>query len=212
MTQGRSSGRDRASSATPRRDQNDDQNDDWDEDRADDLELDLGGAVEPVRVCFVCLGNICRSPTAEGVMVKLVADAGLAHRIEVDSAGTGAWHVGERPDHRATMEAERRGIAMVSRARQFHPGDFYLFDYVLAVDHRNLAELRDMAPEAALRDKAHLLRSFDPVSVAAATTRADLEVPDPYYGGADGFADVFDMVDAACRGLLEHLRVEHDLR
>lgn len=166
---------------------------------------------EPVRVCFVCLGNICRSPTAEAVMVQLVADAGLTDRIEVDSAGTGAWHVGEPPDERATEEAARRGIRMVSRARQFHPGDFSYFHYVLAVDHRNLAELHDLAPEAALRDRAHLLRSFDPVSVARATGPADLEVPDPYYGGPGGFAHVFDLVDAACRGLLDHIRVVHGL-
>jgi protein-tyrosine phosphatase len=154
-----------------------------------------------VRLCFVCLGNICRSPTAEGIMTALVADAGLASHIELDSAGTGAWHVGEPADERARAEARRRGIVLTSRARAFHPGDFYRFDLVLAMDERNLRDLHDLAPETALRDRARLLRTFDPASAPP-----DLDVPDPYYGGATGFADVFDLLDAACRGLLDHVR------
>jgi protein-tyrosine phosphatase len=167
-----------------------------------------------IRLCFVCLGNICRSPTAEGVMAKLVADAGLRDRIDVDSAGTGAWHVGERADERSAAEARRRGIDLTSRARQFHPGDLSTFDLVLAMDRSNLAHLRDLAPEHALRAKIRLLREFDPAHAAAHTAgneRADLDVPDPYYGGPNGFADVFDLVDAACRGLLDHLRVTYAL-
>jgi protein-tyrosine phosphatase len=159
----------------------------------------------------VCLGNICRSPTAEGVMGELVAEAGLSHRIEVDSAGTGAWHVGQPADRRAAAEARRRGVQLTSRARQFHPGDFYRYDLVLAMDRRNLADLHDLAPEGALRDKTHLLRTFDPAVAAADATGglvdlADLDVPDPYYGEGDGFSRVFDLVDAACRGLLGHVR------
>ena len=166
---------------------------------------------EPVRLCFVCLGNICRSPTAEGVMAHLVADAGLADRIEVDSAGTGAWHVGEAADPRSADEARRRGVELTSRARQFHPGDFYRYDLVLAMDARNLADLRDLAPEAALRDRARLLRAFDPalaVTGADGSERGpfDLDVPDPYYEADHGFRTVFEMVDAACRGLLDHVR------
>jgi protein-tyrosine phosphatase len=168
-------------------------------------------AAEPVRLCFVCLGNICRSPTAEGVMARLVADAGLADRIEVDSAGTGAWHVGDGPDPRSMTEARRRGVELTSRARQFHPGDFYRYDLVLAMDARNLADLRDLAPEAHLRDRARLLRAFDPalaISDTEGTVRGpfDLDVPDPYYEADDGFRTVFDMVAAACRGLLDHVR------
>ena len=146
-------------------------------------------------------------------MAQLVAEAGLSDRIEVDSAGTGAWHVGEPPDERSAAEARRRGVHLTSRARQFHPGDLYTFDLVLAMDRSNLAHLRDEAPEAALRDKLHLLRSFDPASAAraAAGDRHDLDVPDPYYGGPTGFADVFDLIDAACRGLLDHVRVTYDL-
>jgi protein-tyrosine phosphatase len=165
-----------------------------------------------VRLCFVCLGNICRSPTAEGVMARLVEEAGLGDRIEVDSAGTGAWHVGQPADERSADEARRRGIHLTSRARPFHPGDLITFDLVLAMDRSNLAHLLDEAPEATLRDKIHLLRSFDPASAAsAAGERHDLDVPDPYYGGPTGFADVFDLVDAACRGLLDHLRATYAL-
>jgi protein-tyrosine phosphatase len=180
---------------------------------------------EPLRICFVCLGNICRSPTAEAVMGWLVADAGLADRIEVDSAGTSGWHVGDPPDRRTAAEAARRGIAMTSRGRQFHPGDFAYFDLVVAMDRTNLADLVDLAPDASLRDRATLLRIFDPwvrdeLAFGDPTT-ADpgvllgpgmagagdlLDVPDPYYGGPDGFRLVFDLVEAACRGLLDHVR------
>lgn len=161
------------------------------------------GDVEPVRICFVCLGNICRSPTAEGVMARLVADAGLGDVIELDSAGTGSWHVGQPPDDRAAEAARRRGIDLSAlRGRQVHAGDFVFFDLLVAMDARNLADLHDLAPEPALRERAVLLRSFDPASVA----RGELDVPDPYYGGADGFDRVLDLVEDACDGLLEHVR------
>jgi len=168
---------------------------------------------DPVRLCFVCLGNICRSPTAEGVMGSLVDQAGLSDRIEIDSAGTGAWHVGAPPDERASAEALRRGLTLTSRGRQVSPSDFFTFDLLVAMDHRNLADLHDLAPDPALRDKVVLLRSFDPRSVAAAEGHGHpesdhLAVPDPYYGGANGFADVYDIVDAGCRGLLVHVQ-EH---
>jgi protein-tyrosine phosphatase len=170
---------------------------------------------EPYRICFVCLGNICRSPTAEGVMIGLVADAGLTGRIEVDSAGTGAWHVGDLADDRARTEARRRGIELTSRGRQVSPSDFYTFDLLVAMDHRNLADLRDLAPEPALRDKVVLLRSFDAASVARADRSGHpesdhLAVPDPYYGGENGFVDVFDIVDLGCRGLLDHVVAQLD--
>lgn len=164
---------------------------------------------EPVRLCFVCLGNICRSPTAEAVMAALVDDAGLADRIEVDSAGTAGWHVGEPPDRRSTEEARRRGIAMRSVGRQFHAGDLEYFDYVLAMDLANRADLLDLARTDEHVARIHLLRSFDPASVAAARGEDDLVVGDPYYGGPDGFARVFDQIGAACRGLLDHVRTNH---
>jgi protein-tyrosine phosphatase len=156
----------------------------------------------PVRISFVCLGNICRSPTAEAVMRHRVSEAGLQDEIVIESAGTGSWHVGSGPDPRARSEALGRGIAMGGRARQFDAADFARLDLVLAMDEHNAADLRALAPDAAAAAKVRLLREFDPVALAA----GELSVPDPYYGGPDGFADVFSMVDAAAVGLLGHLR------
>lgn len=158
-----------------------------------------------VRVCFVCLGNICRSPTAEGVMRHLVREAGLEGKIEVDSAGTAGYHSGEPPDSRARAAGKRRGVVISGRARRFEASDFERFDYVLAMDRTNLQDLRRLA--AGARTKAHveLLRSFDPESPEGAS------VPDPYYGGDEGFDEVFDICWAACRGLLEMIRKEHGL-
>src|SRR4051812_26708103 len=116
---------------------------------------------EPTRICFVCLGNICRSPTAEAVMARLVDEAGLSEAVEIDSAGTGGWHVGQPPDDRAQAEAGRRGLTMTSRGRQFHAGDLDYFDLVVAMDRTNLAELRDLTGAAAHHDKIVLLRAFD---------------------------------------------------
>lgn len=159
-------------------------------------------------MCFVCLGNICRSPTAEAVMRSLLQREGLHETIEVDSAGTGGWHVGDPPDERAAAEAWRRGVVMDGCARQFHPSDFYIFDLILAMDRRNVADLCDLAPEPDLRAKVRLLREFDPDRAP----HDDVDVPDPYYGGDDGFARVFDLVHAACEGLLEHLVRAYELR
>jgi protein-tyrosine phosphatase len=154
-----------------------------------------------IRILFVCLGNICRSPTAEAVMARLVADAGLDGQIEVASAGTGAWHVGNAPDERASAAARARGYAMRSLARQVEPSDFERFDLLLAMDHDNLRNLRRLAPDAEAAAKVRLLRDFDPASAGS----GDRDVPDPYYGGAEGFDHVLDLVEAACRGLLDAL-------
>lgn len=154
---------------------------------------------QAVRVCFVCLGNICRSPTAEGVMRKLVSDADMESLIEIDSAGTAAYHVGERPDPRAREAALQRGISLDSRARRFEHEDFDRFDYVLAMDSENLENLRFLASAPEHVDKTFLLRNFDPCSAAEA------EVPDPYYGGDAGFEEVLDLCEAACRALLEKI-------
>jgi protein-tyrosine phosphatase len=154
------------------------------------------------RVLFVCLGNICRSPTAEGVMARLVADAGLEHAIELDSAGTGAWHVGSPPDARATAAAAARGIALRGVARQVRAEDFERFDLLLAMDAENHRDLRALAPYGEAREKLRMLREFDP----AAPDAVSLDVPDPYYGGEDGFDHVLDLVEAACAGLLAELR------
>lgn len=153
-----------------------------------------------VRVCFVCLGNICRSPTAEGVFIKLVQEAGLEHAFEIDSAGTGSWHVGAMADARARETAKRRGITITSRARQFKPADFDRFDVVVAMDSENVRDLVAMARSRADADKVKLLRDFGEPSDRGQP------VPDPYYGGPDGFEHVFDLCEVACRGLLDELR------
>jgi protein-tyrosine phosphatase len=152
-----------------------------------------------IRVCFVCLGNICRSPTAEGVMRHLLADSDLAGVVEVESAGTAAYHAGEPPDRRSTEAARRRGIRLSGQARQFSPADWQRFDHVLAVDASTLAALEPTAPAGA-RARLALLRSFDDAAPLGS------EVPDPYYGGSEGFETVLDQCEAACRGLISHLR------
>jgi protein-tyrosine phosphatase len=150
-------------------------------------------------VLFVCLGNICRSPLAEGVFLHLVERAGLGDRFEVDSAGTGSWHVGELPDARATMVASKHGIELASRARQITRDDLEHFDYVIAMDRENLRNIERMALGAESDADIRLLREFD--------READGdEVPDPYYGGASGFENVFAMVHRSCQTLLERLR------
>jgi protein-tyrosine phosphatase len=157
-----------------------------------------------VAVCFVCLGNICRSPTAEGVFRKMVRDARLEDRIAVESRGTGDWHTGEGADPRARATAKKRGISLDGVAERFTRDDFARFDYILSMDTRVLAELRRLARTDDERARLHNFRAFDPASPA------DAPVPDPYYGGDDGFEEVFDICDAGCRGLLAHLRGELD--
>jgi len=138
-------------------------------------------------------------------MRNLVERAGLADRIEVDSAGTAGWHVGDRPDRRATAEAAERGIDLSAlRGRQFHAGDLAWFDLVLAMDETNRTDLRDLATTPGERAKIHLLRAFDPASVGHGDG-GGLDVPDPYYGGPDGFRHVLDLIEAACVGLLTHV-------
>ncbi len=135
-------------------------------------------------------------------MRRLVRDEGLEDSFEIDSAGTGGWHAGSRPDERAAEAARRRGVKLDSIARQVQPDDFERFDLILAMDRENLNELRARAPDDAAAEKVRLLREFDPGSAGA----PDLDVPDPYYGGRDGFNLVLDQVEAACRGLLATLR------
>src|SRR5215217_9090741 len=159
------------------------------------------GAV--VRLLFVCMGNICRSPTAEGVMRRLLREQRLEDVVMVDSAGTGDWHAGSAPDERATAAARARGVTLAGAARVVERHDFEQFDLILAADRRNLRELRAAAPRGASA-RLHLLREFDPASDGA----PDLDVPDPYYGGPDGFEHVLDLVERACRGLLDALRAD----
>ena len=153
------------------------------------------------RVLFVCLGNICRSPTAHGVFRALVEAEGLTDAYEIDSAGTGAWHIGNPPDRRATKEAATRGVDLSDlRARQVEQSDFTHYDYILAMDRSNLSNLKRMAPSNATA-QVELFLSYAPQVSAA-------EVPDPYYGGDDGFAQVFEMIEAASRGLLTATRAD----
>jgi protein-tyrosine phosphatase len=154
-----------------------------------------------MRLLFVCLGNICRSPTAEGVMRALVQRAGLEDEIELESAGTGSWHAGSPPDARAAAVARARGMPLDGAARQVRPEDFVRFDLLLAMDRANARELLALAGDEEQRAKVRLLREFDPGSDGT----DDLDVPDPYYGAAGGFEEVFDLVQAACEGLLERL-------
>jgi protein-tyrosine phosphatase len=155
-----------------------------------------------MRLLFVCLGNICRSPTAEGVMRHVLCEEGLEDAVEVDSAGTGAWHVGNGPDERSAAAALRRGIRLDGAARQVAGGDFEAFDLVLAADGSNRRALLELASDDESRAKVRMLREFDPEA------GGDLDVPDPYYGGERGFDDVLDIVERSCRGLLDHLRAE----
>jgi len=152
-----------------------------------------------VRVLFVCLGNICRSPTAEGVFRKLVQEQGLAQQIEIDSAGTHAYHVGAPPDARAQQAARRRGIDLSGlRGRQATARDIEQFDYVLAMDRENYENLLDICPNG-LESKIRLFMEFAPA-------RSEKEVPDPYFGGPAGFDRVLDMIEDAATGLLEDIR------
>jgi len=153
-----------------------------------------------VKVCFVCLGNICRSPLAQGVFEALVKEEGLQDRIIISSAGVSGWHVGNPPDARMQQTALDHGIRLNSRARQFKSSDFEQMDLVLAMDHSNLSALKQMSAEPELQDKLFLFRSFDPKH------NNDLEVPDPYYGGDKGFETVYQIVDRTCPKVLDHLK------
>jgi protein-tyrosine phosphatase len=155
---------------------------------------------KPIRVLFVCLGNICRSPMAEAVFAHLVAQAGLSERIEVDSAGTGAWHVGEPPHHGTRRVLRERGIDYNHRARVVAASDFADFDYIAALDSENLADLRALARG----NDTHILRLLD--YAPAAQVR---DVPDPYYNGR--FDEVYELVEQGGRGLLERIISEQGL-
>jgi protein-tyrosine phosphatase len=157
-----------------------------------------------VSVLFVCLGNICRSPTADGIFRYLVEEAGLSDKIRIDSAGTGDWHVGKAPDERMQAAALARGYDLSElTARQIQPEDLDTFDYVLVMDKQNQADVEDLVSELEQMDKIKLLLSFNPSAIT--------EVPDPYYGGESGFQQVIDLVESACKRLLVQLRKSHDL-
>jgi protein-tyrosine phosphatase len=153
-------------------------------------------------VLFVCLGNICRSPLAEGVFRHILDGDGVSDRFRVDSAGTGGWHVGESPDFRATRIAATKGVTLAGHARQVQPEDFQRFDYILAMDRDNLENLEEYREKVGGDATLYLLREFDPEGGPGA------EVPDPYYGDPSGFDGVFAMVERSCSALLDHIRDE----
>lgn len=155
-----------------------------------------------VRVLFVCLGNICRSPTAHGVFEALVKAEGLDDKVYVDSAGTAAWHIGKSPDNRSQEAAKLRGVDLsYIRARQVEANDLDEFDYILAMDKSNRENLLDLSTQSN-RQKVSLFLDY-------AQHHAEDEVPDPYYGGAKGFSTVLDLVEDACVGLLDDIKKTH---
>ena len=155
-----------------------------------------------VKILFVCLGNICRSPTAHGVLEAMLKGEGLSESVFVDSAGTGAWHAGHLPDGRAQEAAKSRGFDLSHiRARQVEDEDFESFDYILAMDKTNLNDLLIQSPEA-YKEKIKLFLSFG-------QNDKIVEVPDPYYGGVKGFDTVLDLVEGACQGLLEEIKTNN---
>ncbi len=150
--------------------------------------------MDKVKILFVCLGNICRSPSAEGIMKKMVKDRGLENQIFIDSAGTSGWHEGELPDRRMRTHAARRGYDLDSRSRPVKYDDFFDFDLIIGMDDQNIANLKSLAPDNKSREKIHRMTEY--------CTRHNLDhVPDPYCGGADGFELVLDLLEDACEGL-----------
>jgi len=159
-------------------------------------------------ILFVCMGNICRSPLAKGVFAAGAARRNVQDRFEIDSCGTGAWHAGENADPRTLMVARKYGIPLTHRARQLSPlYDFKRYDLVLAMDQRNMEDMVRVGAPSPLSPRVRLLREFDPAARAQALVSGvgALEVPDPYYGGVDGFDLMYQMIHAACEGLLDDL-------
>jgi len=156
-----------------------------------------------VRVLFVCMGNICRSPLAEGAFQRMLEGAGLTGKVYVDSAGTHSYHIGAPPDVRSQTTAQRRGVDLRGlRARRVTIADFAEFDYILAMDRDNLKNLLALCQDAELQRRIRLFLDFAP-------DLPEEEVPDPYYGGPTGFERVMDLVEAAAQGLLIHIREQH---
>lgn len=154
---------------------------------------------KPTRILFVCLGNIIRSPLAEKLFEHVANEAGVGQKYAVDSAGTAGYHAGERPDERMRRTAARRGFSYDGSSRQVQPGDLDDFDLIIPMDLENLNDLRRLARSDEQRAKLHLLRQFDPEAAG------EVAVPDPWYGGPQGFEVVYDIVERSVRGLLRWL-------
>lgn len=153
---------------------------------------------EKIRVLFVCLGNICRSPMAEGVFRRLVQDRGLEGKIDCDSAGTSGWHIGEGPDPRTVETAARHGLELDHRGRKFTSADFGDFDYILAMDRQNYRDIQSVQGCRQYKGSLSLMRDYDEQSPGS-------DVPDPYYGGLDGFERMYDTLLRSCGGLLDEI-------
>lgn len=169
------------------------------------LKLVDDGSWEPIRVLFVCLGNICRSPLAEAVFRHQVAERGWTDRFEIDSAGTSGWHRGAPPDARSAETARRRGITLTGASRRVTGADLRRCDYVIAMDAGNRDALEELRAATGGTAELRLLREFEPGA-------RSLDVPDPYYGGPRGFDDVHDIVERATAGFLAHVAAERGLR
>jgi len=154
-----------------------------------------------IKILFVCLGNICRSPLAEAIFKDKIAEMDLEHAFEVDSAGTGPWHIGKDPDPRSISVAQKNNVSIQHKGRQFSPQDS-VFDYILAMDSDNLTDILNVLDSN--HEGLYLMRHFDEESIGA-------DVPDPYYGGHDGFQIVFDMLDRSCEGFIDFLREKHSI-
>lgn len=152
----------------------------------------------PYKLLFVCLGNICRSPSAENIMNHLIKQAGLEHEIVCDSAGTSSYHIGSAPDRRMSAAAKQRGIVLQGQARQLQKSDFEAFDLILAMDQDNYQDILALDSTGQYRDRVRLMCEF-------CTHYSERDVPDPYYGGTEGFNHVIDLLLDACTGLLQHL-------
>jgi protein-tyrosine phosphatase len=150
------------------------------------------------KLLFVCLGNICRSPSAENIMNQLISEAGLGTKITCDSAGTSGYHIGAAPDRRMNMAANKRGLELVGQSRKLKPSDLLNFDLILAMDRENYQDILYLDREGKYENKIRMMCDF-------ATIKPDQEVPDPYYGGADGFDYVIDLLYDACTGLLNYV-------
>ena len=157
-----------------------------------------------INVLFVCLGNICRSPSGEGVFKALVKQEGLEESFFIDSAGTSAYHIGEPADRRMRKHASRRDVQLNSRSRQFRRDDFKNFDYILAMDGSNYRDIIFLDRSGEHQEKVSLMTDFS-------TAHKDMDIPDPYFGGAAGFEDVLDILEESCRGLLDTLKSKHEL-
>jgi protein-tyrosine phosphatase len=158
--------------------------------------------MEKTKILFVCLGNICRSPSAEAVMKGFVKKVGLSDEFEIDSAGTAAWHAGEQADARMQTHALKRGYNLTSISRKVNPGfDFDYFDYIIAMDEQNMDDLQDLVESDEKRAKLHMMTDFS-------NRYSYNHIPDPYYGGESGFELVLDLLEDACHGFLTHLNDE----